>query len=147
VFGVEPLEVTLAESVGQQRFVMLLLTVFAGVALLLAAAGIHAVLSYDVAQRTREIGIRMALGARRETVLSQTIRDAIRPVIVGIGIGILASLALTPILGNLVFGLAPYDPITLGAAALMMLVVAALAGYVPARRAARVDPVIALRNE
>jgi predicted permease len=130
-----------------ERIFVWVTTVLAGLALLLSMTGLFGLASYSVAQRTREIGIRMALGARRETVLSQTIRDAIRPVIVGISIGILASLALTPILGNLVFGLAPYDPITLGAAALMMLVVAALAGYVPARRAARVDPVIALRNE
>jgi hypothetical protein len=116
-------------------------------ALLLSMTGLFSLASYSVAQRTREIGIRMALGAGRETVLGETIRDAIRPVIVGIGIGIVGSLALTPVLGSLVFGLAPYDPLALGAAALMMLAVAALAGYLPARRAAAVDPVVALRNE
>lgn len=122
-------------------------TLLSGLALLLSMTGLFGLASYSVAQRTREIGIRMALGARRETVLGQTIRDAIRPVVVGIGIGTLGSIAMTPVLGNLVFGLAPYDPITLGVAALMMLGVAALAAYAPARRAARVDPVVALRSE
>ena len=147
VFGVEPLEVTLAESVGQQRFVMLLLTVFAGVALLLAAAGIHAVLSYDVAQRTREIGIRLALGALPSGVTRLIVRRGAILAAVGLVIGAVGSLAMVGLIRSMLFDVAPGDPITLGAVVLLLGGVALAASYLPARRAVRTDPLVALRDE
>jgi putative ABC transport system permease protein len=147
VFGVEPLEVTLAESVGQQRFVMLLLTVFAGVALLLAAAGIHAVLSYDVAQRTREIGIRLALGALPSGVTRLIVRRGAILAAVGLAIGAVGSLAMVGLIRSLLFDVAPGDPVTLVAVVLLLGGVALAASYLPARRAVRTDPLVALRDE
>ncbi len=147
VFGVEPLEVTLSESVGQRRFVMLLLTVFACVALLLAAAGIYAVLSYDVVQRTREIGIRLALGALPSSVTRLVMGRAARLAAVGLVVGGVASIALTRLIRGLLFEVVPGDATTLVAVASVFGGVALAASYLPARRAVRTDPAVALRDE
>jgi putative ABC transport system permease protein len=147
VFGIEPLDVTLAESIGQRRFVMLLLTVFAVVALLLAAAGIHAVLSYDVAQRTREIGIRLALGALPSGVTRLVVRRGALLALGGLLAGGVASLGLSRLLRSMLFDLAPGDAVTLTAVSLILGGVALAASYLPARRAVRTDPLTALREE
>jgi predicted permease len=147
VFGVEPLERTLAESIGQQRFVMRLLIVFACVALLLAAAGIHAVLSYDVAQRRREIGIRLALGALPGAVTGWIVRRGAVLVGVGLAIGAAGSVGLVRLIRALLFNVSPGDPATFGLVAVLLGVVGLCASWLPAARAVRADPLAALRDE
>jgi predicted permease len=136
-----------AGSIGQKRFTMTLLAVFAGIALLLASVGIYGVLSYLVGQRTQEIGIRMALGAQRVHVLRMILGDGARMTLVGIGIGFVAALALTRLMASMLFGVKPTDPLTFAAVALLLCGIALFACYVPARRAMKVDPMVALRYE
>jgi predicted permease len=134
-------------SVGSRRFPALLLTSFAALALVLAAVGIVGVVSYSVAQRTREIGIRMALGARKADVLQMILSGSMTWVFAGIGIGIVGSIGLTRLLGTLLFNVKPGNPLVLAAVSLLLGGVAFVASYIPARRAARVDPMVALRYE
>ncbi len=134
-------------SVAQRRLTMLLLAVFAGMALVLAAVGIYGVISYTVTQRTQEIGIRMALGAQRGMVLSMVVRQALVLAGVGILIGATGAMALTRLMQNLLFSIRPSDPVTFAAVAVTLGAVAAIAASVPGFRATRVDPVIALRTE
>jgi putative ABC transport system permease protein len=134
-------------SVSSRRFPMLLLSGFAGLALALAAVGIVGVVSYAVAQRTHEIGIRMALGALPADVLKLMMGGSMIWVFAGIGAGIAGSLALTRLLGDLLFEVRPSNPAVLGIVALVLAGVAALASFIPARRAAKVDPMVALRYE
>jgi ABC-type antimicrobial peptide transport system permease subunit len=134
-------------SLARQKLLARLATFFGLLALLLACVGLYGVLSYAVARRTNEIGIRMALGARRGDVIWLVLREALALVGAGVVIGLLASLAATRAVSTMLFGLKPNDPLTIAAATLLLLVVAALAGYLPARRAARVDPMAALREE
>jgi putative ABC transport system permease protein len=134
-------------QLAQPRFNMLLLGVFAGVALVLAAIGIYGVIAYSVAQRTREIGIRMALGAQRADMLGMILRQSLTLVIVGLVIGLVASFAATRLLKSLLYGVGAAD---VGTYALVVVVLggaAFLASYIPARRAMRVDPMVALRHE
>jgi predicted permease len=147
LFGVELLEQTLANSLGQRRFTMVVLGTFALVAFLLAAIGVHGVLSYVVAQRTREIGIRMALGADRGSVRGMVLRQGTALAIVGLTLGLLGALAISRVLSTLLYGVGARDPATFATAALLLGAVALLATYLPAGRAARVDPVEALRRE
>ncbi len=147
LFGVEPLAATLAHSTGQRRFTMLVLGVFAGVALLLAMIGVHGVLSYTVAQRTREIGIRMALGADRSSVRSLVLGEGARMVTAGLALGVVGALAGARWLSTLLYGVAPRDPATFGAVALALGLVALVASWLPARRAMGVNPIVALRSE
>ncbi len=147
LFSVEPLAATLSQSTGQRRFTMLVLGVFAGVALLLAMIGVHGVLSYTVAQRTREIGIRMALGADRRSVRRLVVGQGARLVTAGLGLGVAGAFAGARWLSTLLYGVAPHDPVTFGAVALGLGVVALVASWLPARRAAGVDPIVALRVE
>jgi putative ABC transport system permease protein len=137
----------ISESVAQPRFQTGLLTLFGALALLLAACGIYGVLAYTVAQREREIGVRMALGAQRRDVLSLVIRQGIRLVFVGAGVGLVLALALTRLLQSLLYGVEPADPITFAGAILLLVAVALLACWLPARRAANVHPMEALRHE
>jgi putative ABC transport system permease protein len=141
------MESVVANSVSSRRFPMLLLSGFAGLALLLAAVGIVGVVSYAVAQRTHEIGIRMALGALPLDVLKLMMAGSMSWVFAGIGVGIVGALALTRLLGDLLFDIKPSNPVVLGTVALVLGVVAALASFIPARRAAKVDPMVALRYE
>jgi putative ABC transport system permease protein len=134
-------------SVGSRRFPALLLTGFAALALVLAAVGIVGVVSYSVAQRTREIGIRMALGARKGDVLQLILSGSMAWVAAGIVIGIIGSIGLTRLLGTLLYNVKPGNPLVLGAVSLLLGSVALLASYIPARRAAKVDPMVALRYE
>lgn len=137
----------LAQSARSRRWTMAILAVFAGLALVLALVGIYGVMSWSVAQRTREIGIRMALGAKRGQVLGMVIRYGMKLSAVGLVIGIAGALALRQVMAGLVFEVSTADPMIYAAVALLMLIVALLACYVPARRAARVDPLVALRWE
>jgi putative ABC transport system permease protein len=147
VSNIRTMEEILADSIARQRFSMLLLAIFAAVALVLAAVGIYGVMSYSVAQRTREIGIRMALGAQTGTVLKLAIGYGMKLVIAGIVIGLIAAFALTRVMSALLFGVTATDPTTFTLISLLLIAVAVLASYVPARRATRVNPIIALRYE
>ena len=143
--------VSLSEHVGrslvQQKLVARVASFFGLLALLLASVGLYGVLSYAVARRTNEIGIRMALGAQGRDVLWLVMREALALVIAGVTIGLLTAVYSTRVAEGLLFGLTPTDPLTLAGATLLLIVVATLAGYLPARRAARVDPMVALRDE
>ena len=147
VFNVVPLTRLSANTIWQSRVWGLLLGIFSAIALVLATAGIYGVMAYFVTQRTREIGIRMALGAQWPDVLKLIMRSGMLLVAVGLIIGLLGALALTRLMTTLLFEVSPTDPITFGAVALCLIVAALLACYVPARRATRVDPLIALRYE
>jgi putative ABC transport system permease protein len=141
-----PLTTVLSDSVAQRRFSMLLLTVFAVVALFLAGVGLYGVVAYSVSQRTQEIGVRMAIGAQRSDVLRIVLGEGMKLALIGVGIGIAGSLALSEVVRTMLFGVTPMDAVSYAATSLVLLAVAALACYVPARRATRVDPIVALRN-
>jgi ABC-type antimicrobial peptide transport system permease subunit len=147
VSGNESEEEVVAGSIASQRFSLILLGIFAGLALLLASIGIYGVLSYLVGQRTREIGVRMALGAQRLQVLRMVLRDGARMTLAGTAIGLGAALGLTRWMASLLFGVKPTDPLTFGVVAVGLCGVALFACYLPARRAMRVDPMVALRYE
>jgi putative ABC transport system permease protein len=147
VFNVRTMEQAVAQSVAPRRFSMLLLTVFAIVALALASLGIYGLMSYTVAQRTREIGVRMALGAQSSNVLSLVIGQGMKLALAGVALGLVASVALTRTIKTLLFDVSATDPVTFAAIALLLTLVALLACYLPARRAAKIDPMIALRSE
>jgi putative ABC transport system permease protein len=129
------------------RFVMSLLAIFSVLSLLLAVTGIYAALSYVVSQQTREIGIRMALGAKKNQVLKLVLRQGMKLALTGVAIGLIASFVATRLMASLLFMVRPNDPVTLAGVALALTLVALLACYLPARRAAKVDPMIALRHE
>jgi ABC-type antimicrobial peptide transport system permease subunit len=136
-----------ASSVAQFKLNSVIITVFACVALMLASVGIYAVISYAVAQRTREIGIRMALGAARTDVLRLVVRDGMSPALTGVALGALGALGVTRLMRSLLYGVSATDPIVFAMVAGMLVVVALGACWVPARRAARVEPNVALRND
>jgi putative ABC transport system permease protein len=144
---VRPMREIIGASMAGERFNTLLLTLFAGIALVLSASGIYGVMAYAVAQRTKEIGIRMALGAGMRDVLSMVIRQGMKLTLLGVGIGLLAAFALTRLLQNLVFGVSTTDPVTFALIAVLLSFIALLACLVPARRAIKVDPLVALRYE
>jgi putative ABC transport system permease protein len=141
------LDQVLAGSVSSRRGLMFLLGVFAVIAVMLAAVGIYGVISHSVSQRTREIGIRMALGARPVDVLKLIVSQGLALVIVGVGAGLVGAMALTRVLSSLLFGVNATDAVTFVCVSLILIVVALLACYVPARRATKVDPCVALRCE
>jgi putative ABC transport system permease protein len=147
IYNLTTMTEAVSDSVSQPRFYMVLLGGFAAIALLLAALGIYGVISYAASQRTRELGIRVALGATGQTIVRLVIGEGVRLAAVGVVLGILASLVLTRALASLMFGVEKLDPVTLTAAPLALMAVALLGSYLPARRAAKVDPVIAMRNE
>ena len=141
------LEQNLSAAVGQQRVSALLLGIFAALALVLAAIGIYGVTSYSVAQRSKEIGIRIAMGAQPGDVLRLILGFGAKLAFVGVVIGVIAALALTQLMKTLLFGVTATDPETMAAVSITLIAVTLLACYIPARRAMSVDPVIALRSE
>ena len=147
MYGVQTMEQIIADSLAARRVSMIVLGVFAAMALGLASMGIYGVISYLVGQRTREIGIRMALGAKRSDVLHIIVGEGLRMTIIGVAIGLLAALGLTRLMANLLFGVSATDPVTFAGVAMILTIVALAACYVPTRRAMRVDPVVALRYE
>jgi putative ABC transport system permease protein len=147
VWSIYSLETAVERTEGQPRFLATLLGIFAGVALLLAGVGVYGVTSYGVAQRTHEIGIRIALGASGDRVLREIIGRGVRLTAVAVAIGLAGAVAIGRLAAAVLFGVRPTDPGALAAAAIVLAVVSLLATFVPARRAARVDPVVALAEE
>jgi len=147
VSEIRPMEEVVAASTAERRLTMLLLTMFAAVALILAAVGIYGVIGYAVTQRTQEIGIRMALGAPRARVMWMVVGQAMALTLVGVAAGAAGAWTLTRLMEKLLFGVRPSDPLTFVAVSVLLSSVAAAAAAVPGLRATRVDPVIALRAE
>lgn len=147
VSQIQPLTDLVAVSLLQQRFNMILLGIFAALALALAAIGIYGLMAYSVGQRTHEIGVRLAIGAQRRNILRLVVGDGARLAFLGVAIGIAAAAFLTRLMASLLFEVTPIDPATFSTVAILLLLVGLLACYVPARRATRVDPLVALRHE
>jgi putative ABC transport system permease protein len=147
VFEAKTLDTALAEALASRRFALVLLALFAGVALALAAVGVYGVMSYGVVQRTREIGIRMALGARQQDVLRLVVGDGARLAGAGVVLGLLLAASLSRVLSGMLYGVSAFDPLSYGVLTLILVLVALTASWLPARRAARVDPNEALRSD
>ena len=147
IYGVQTMDDVVAGSLAARRLSMILLGIFAGLALVLSCVGIYGVISYVVGQRTHEIGVRMALGAQRRDVMRLVFGEGAKMACAGVAAGIAAALGLTRLMGNQLFGVTAQDPLTFAAVAIALTLVALLACYLPARRAVRVDPMEALRYE
>jgi ABC-type antimicrobial peptide transport system permease subunit len=147
VFGAQTMDALISDSVASQRFTMILLVVFAVLALLLAGVGIYGVISYVVGQRGHEIGIRIALGAQPQDILRLILGGGGRLAGFGVGLGLIAALGLTRLMASLLYGVGATDPLTFAGVAVLLTLVALTACYVPARRATKVDPAVALRYE
>jgi len=145
--NVRALSDLVGDAMARTTFTLIMIGTAAGVALLLGAIGIYGVISYMVSLRTREIGVRMALGAQRQQVRGMVVRQGLVLALIGVGIGLAGALALSRLISSLLYGIAPHDPLTLGAVTGALLGVAALASWLPAMRAARIDPIEALRSE
>ena len=146
VFGLTPLSTVVSDSVADRRFSLLLLVVFAGVAVFLAAVGLYGVVAYSVSQRTQEIGVRMAIGAGRGHVLSMVLTEGMKLAIVGVAIGLIGASALSGLMSKMLFRVTPGDPLSYVVTAAVLVAIAALACYIPALRATSVDPIVALRQ-
>ncbi|HEX6285032.1 MAG TPA: FtsX-like permease family protein, partial [Pyrinomonadaceae bacterium] len=147
ISNVNTMEQLVAQSVAQRRFGMFLVTIFAGIALVLAVIGIYGVVSYSVAQRTAEIGVRMALGASATDVLKLVLRKGMTLALIGVGLGLAGAVGATRLLSTMLFAVKPTDLATFSIVSVGLIFVALLACYVPARRAMKVDPLVALRDE
>jgi putative ABC transport system permease protein len=147
IYGIRMMDEMVAGALAPARFTLLLLMIFAGVAAALAVVGIYGVMSHSVTQRTHEIGVRMALGAGTNDVLRLVIRQGIKLALLGVASGLVVALLLTRLMRELLFGVSATDPLTFGFIALLLILVASLACYIPARRATKVDPLVALRCE
>jgi len=147
IWRTRTLEELLGQSVAPRRFNMMLLGLFASVALILAAVGLYGVMSYSVSWRVHEIGIRMALGANRSNVLGLVVRQGMTLTLIGLALGLVGAFSLSRVLRSLLFGVTPTDPLTFAGVSAVLIIVALLACLIPARRATRVDPMVALRTE
>jgi ABC-type antimicrobial peptide transport system permease subunit len=147
IYHLRPMIEVISESLAAQRFAMVLLGVFAALATVLASVGIYGVISYLASQRTHEIGIRMALGAKQRDVLQMVLSQAGRMALIGVGLGVIAGFGLMRLMSSLLFGVSPHDPVTVSSVGLLLILVALAACYVPARRASSIDPMVALRYE
>jgi putative ABC transport system permease protein len=147
VAHIRSMQQVVGESTARNDFNMTLLTIFASVALVLAAIGLYGLMAYSVQQRTQEIGVRMALGANPGQVRRMVVLQGMRLNLIGVILGIVASLALTRLMKSMLFGVTPWDPATIVIVVLLLISVTLLAAYLPARRASRVDPIVALRYE
>jgi predicted permease len=147
VFGAQTMNEVIAGTLAARRFSMILLNAFAAVALLLSSIGLYGVISYLVGQRTQEIGVRLALGAQRRDVLRLVLSHGMKMALGGAALGLAAALGLTKLLANMLYGVSATDPATFAVITLLLVAVALLACYLPARRATKVDPVVALRHE
>jgi len=147
VSNVRTMNQVLSDTVSQEKFQTLLLTLFGGLAVLLACIGLYGLISYAVTNRTNEIGLRLALGARQADVLTLILKQGLVITLVGIVIGLSAAFAVTRILAGMLFEISPTDPVTFFGSAALLFVVAVVACYLPARRATKVDPLVALRYE
>jgi putative ABC transport system permease protein len=137
----------ISDSISPRRFSAVLVGIFAALALLLAAIGIYGVMSFSVSQRRQEIGLRLALGAQRTNVRGMILGQALKLTLIGVGLGLAGAFVLARFLASLLFGIGSYDPVTFLGVVLLLIGVALLASYIPARRAMRVDPVVSLRYE
>lgn len=146
-YSMTPLRDVLTESVAQRRFSMLLLAAFALTALFLAGVGIYGVVGYSVSQRTQEIGVRLAIGAERRDVLALVVGGGMKLAVAGVVVGLFAALALAQLITAMLFNVTPFDPASYAVTAGVLLAIAALACYLPARRAMKVDPLVAIRQE
>jgi ABC-type antimicrobial peptide transport system permease subunit len=144
---VRTMEQVMADDVSRQNFNMLLLSIFAGIALVLAAIGIYGLMSYSVEQQTKELGVRMALGASKSDVLKLILKQGMTPACLGVLAGLGIAYGLTRLLASLLYGVKANDPLTFGLVAVALTGVALFASYVPARRAVRLDPLAALRED
>jgi putative ABC transport system permease protein len=147
VSEVQTMEEVVAQATAAPRFYLLLMGTFAFVALSLAAVGIYGVMSYSVSRRSHEIGVRMAIGAQQSDVMSLILRQGMTLVVIGLGVGVVTALACTNLMSGLLFGVKANDPLTFCMTVLVLLLIAVVANYIPARRATRVNPIIALRHE
>lgn len=147
VYDVRTMEEALGRSASNRRFVMLLFSAFAVLAVLLAAVGLYGALSYSVTQRRGEIGIRVALGASAATVSRFILWEGLKPALAGVGIGVVAAFFACRILKSLLFGIVPLDALTFSVVPPLLMMIAALSCYLPARRATQIDPTVALRRE
>jgi putative ABC transport system permease protein len=147
VFAIRSMDQLLGNSLAQRRLTLTLLSSFAALALLLAAVGVYGVISYSVRQRTHELGIRMALGAKRGDVLKLVLAQGLKLTLLGVGIGLMAAFALTRWMETLLFSVPPVDPLTFTVIAALLTLVSLVACWIPARRAAKVDPLLALRHD
>jgi predicted permease len=147
MYGVDTMDAVIADSLAPRRFSMILLGIFAVLALVLSMVGIYGVISYLVGQRTHEIGVRVALGAQRSDVMRLVLGQGTKMALIGVAIGLAAALILTRLMTKMLFGVSASDPLTFGGVAVLLTIVALAACYIPARRATRVDPIVALRYE
>jgi putative ABC transport system permease protein len=147
IYAVQTMEQIISRSLAERRFTMLMLIIFAATALLLAAVGIYGVMSYAVTRRIHELGIRAALGASHGEIVGLVLRQGMKLAAIGMAGGLVAALALTRFMADLLYGVRPADPATLVAVTLLLGAIALLACYIPARRATAIDPVVALRCE
>ena len=147
MYGAESMEGIISDSLAARRFSMVLLGIFAGLALVMSCVGIYGVVSYLVGQRLHEVGIRMALGAERGDVLRMVLADGAKMTLAGVAIGLASAFALTRLMSKMLYGISAHDPLSYAGVAGLLSLVALLACFVPAMRATRVDPVVALRYE
>jgi ABC-type antimicrobial peptide transport system permease subunit len=147
IYAATTLNELLSGSLKERRFNLSLIGGFAALALVLAAVGVYGLISYSTSRRSREFGVRLALGASAGQIIAAAMRDGVRYAVVGVGVGLVAAYALTRSLSTMLFDVSATDPVTFASLAIVMLAVAALASYLPARKALRVDPVITLRGD